>query len=91
MSVLYKPGERIGTVGYVILAIMIVPLLVAMLAAIVLNSWRRYLELDCTWCGRSFYSTDMPAILATGRCPDCGHPVPGEDFQDLEGLSRRRD
>jgi hypothetical protein len=84
MCVLYQPGERIGTVGYVILAIMLVPLLAALLGTLVLCSWWRYLDLDCTWCGRSFYATDLPTLLQTGRCPGCGQPVPGDDLQDLE-------
>lgn len=85
MCVLYRPGERIGTVGYVILIVMFVPLLVAALAAIVLNWWRPYLDLNCTWCGRAFYSTDRPQIMQTGLCPGCGQPVPDEDRGQISG------
>jgi len=78
MCVLYKPGERIGTVGYCILAVMLAPVLIT----IPLCLWRRYLDLDCMWCGRPFFSTDLPKLLQTGRCPGCGQTVPAEDLED---------
>jgi hypothetical protein len=91
MCVLYAPGESIGLPGYVILAIMNVPWLAVSLSSAALTWWRPYLDLDCTWCGRSFYSIDRPTILQTGRCPDCGQLIPSDDLEDLEGRSRRQD
>ena len=84
MCVLYAPGEKIGTVGYCILAIMVTPLLAAGVLAIMLSWRRRYLDLDCTWCGRPFYTCDLPEILRTRLCPACGQTVPVEDLEDLE-------
>jgi hypothetical protein len=83
MCVLYEPGERIGTVGYVILAIMLVPLSAFLLVLVVWSTWWRCLDLECTWCGRSFYSTDLKELLRTARCPGCGQLVPVEDLEDL--------
>lgn len=84
MCVLYKPGEKIGTVGYWILAIMVAPLLATGVLAIALSWRRRYLDFDCTWCGRQFFSTDLPMILETRHCPGCGQTLPVEDLDGLE-------
>jgi hypothetical protein len=85
MCVLYAPGERIGTAGYVILAIMILPWLVANAWAMILCwRWEQYLDLDCISCGRPFFSKDLPELRQNGCCPACGQAVSVEDLQDLE-------
>jgi hypothetical protein len=84
LGVLYQRGEPIGTAGYVILAVMFLPLLATLLTGLALGKWQPSLDVDCTWCGREFYSTDLPTLLQTGRCPGCGQAVPADDLQDLE-------
>lgn len=86
MCVLYGPGERIDAIGYVILAVMITPLLAFYMLAIIWSWWRPHpdLDVDCTWCGRSLFSHELPKLRQTRRCPGCGHTVPSEDLEDLE-------
>ncbi len=84
MCLLYEPGERIDAIGYGILGFIFLALLVGLLVPIVASSWRRYLDIDCRWCGRPFYSSDRRRIRQTGCCPGCGRSVPREDLEDLE-------
>jgi hypothetical protein len=84
MCVLYAPGERIDTVGYIILAIMLLPLFASLLITAVWSMWWTELDLDCTCCGRSFYSADLATLLETRRCPGCGQAIAVEDLEDLE-------
>lgn len=80
MCVLYERGERIGPVGYTILAIMLVPQMVVILVLL----WWRDSGFNCGRCGRPFSSRELPKIRQTGRCPGCGQTVPMEDLKDLE-------
>ena len=90
MCVLYEPGERVDGLGYSILAFMVTPLLIWAIV-VVGDNWRRpYLDVDCTWCGRSFYGPDLPAILQTHACPHCDRPVPSEDLDELKPRARPR-
>ena len=84
MCVLYEPGERIDVVGYGILAFMFAALLVGLLLPIAVNIRKRYVDIDCTYCGRPLYSTDVPRIRQTGCCPGCGQAIPREDLEDVE-------
>jgi hypothetical protein len=59
-------------------------LLVGLLLPIAVNMRKRYLDIDCTWCGRPFYSSDLASIRQTGCCRECGQPAPPEDFEYVE-------
>jgi hypothetical protein len=83
MCVLYEPGEPIGTAGYIILAVINVPWLAMSLVVAFLAWWRPYLDLDCAWCGRPFYSSDRAAIISTALCPECGQALSADDLQEL--------
>ena len=82
MCVLYEPGERIGTVGYCILALMFAAIFVVVSVPIVVYVWWRYLDLNCIGCGRPLYAADLPMLRETGRCPGCGHAISAEELED---------
>jgi hypothetical protein len=83
MCVLFEPGERIDTVGYGIFACMFAALLVGLLLPIAVNWRKRYLDIDCGWCGCPFYSSDLPRIRQSGCCPSCGRSVPPEGLVEV--------
>jgi len=82
MCVLYAPGERIGTVGYCILAVMFAAIFVVVSVPIVVYVWWRYLDLNCIECGRPFYAADLPQLRQSSRCPGCGQAISVEDLED---------
>jgi hypothetical protein len=83
LSVLYRPGQPIGAIGYCLLAVMLAPWLAVNVWGLVAGLRQdQELDVDCPSCGRSFTAGDLPE-LRKGRCPACGQDIASDLLQDL--------